>query len=1080
MKRIYIVLLIAVCINVALKTTAQGIYQFWGTTDGGGSDNQGLLFSTRQDGLGQKVYPVFNIFTPGNNPIHQQPILFNNKFYGMIAGGGKDGSGIIYEYNPATNAWIKKIDLFSVTGENPLGNLVEYNGKMYGVTSEGGANDMGILLEYDPVANTCIKRHDFLEATGKAPKADLVVFNNKLYGFAYAGGANNAGVLFEYDPATHIYTKKKDMVEATGAGPWSGMKVYNNKLYGVTIGGGANDSGVLYSYDPATNTYMALISLAPATGTYVKAELVLVGNSFYGTTLGGGAHNAGVLFQYVIANNQFIVRHDFEVNTGYNAEGTMVLYNNKLYGLTESGGGDGGGMLYQYDPATNIYQVKVDFSFSMGINPMGSMLAYNDKLYGFTNWGGTNGSGLLFEYNPAINGYQKKIQLRTNNGTWPSGPLTYYQGKLYGIANIGGDNNAGLIYHFDPATYTYTPLHHFEFENGSPHSQGGFVVYNNKFYGVTHGGGPDNNGVIYEFDPATNAYTKHHDFVSPTDGRQPYAMMTLHTDNKLYGTCLLGGAHGAGTIFQFDPVTKAFQKKVDMTDAGGSWLYGGLTSWNGLLWGMAESGGLDGLGTIYKYNPATNVKTTQFHFSNLIGGHPMGNLIVHNNQLWGVTSDDGLGGKGSIIHTDGVGVLGAVKFFQDPGTGTTARGTLLSANGKLYGMTSFGSSFGKGELFEYDDVNNEYNRRTIFDAGNGAYATHTQLIRIPAIVSPGDPGNCKGASSANIDNSNNNQWVPFTDEFGNAVAEINANGNNLGRVMVNFYVHNGPVRADGNGRKYLDRNITITVDNQPASPVSVRLYIRKTEFETFKNEPGTGVGQPADLSVFKNDDVCAPAMTNAAAKLVSAPGTWGVDYVYTVSVNSFSTFYFSSRNNIALPFDLLSFKGSKETVANKLQWEVSCTNDIDFAIERSGNGSNFQQIGLVMALQQDCNSPFVFLDQNPPAKAYYRLRITEHNGPAKYSNIILLNRNGKDEFVVSIFPNPVVGSHASLQINSAKKINLPFTVSDAMGRTVLRKEVVVQAGVNSYQVPVHTLAAGVYQLTYNDGEKNRTIRFVKR
>jgi uncharacterized repeat protein (TIGR03803 family) len=1079
MKKIYLLLVFVLFVSGFELTNAQGIYQFWGTTDGGGSDNQGTLFSTRDNGTGHKPYPAFSVSTPGSNPAHQQPILYNNKFYGMMQYGGLDSDGIIYEYNPATNEWLKKVDLYAVHGKASLGNLVVHNGKMYGVTSEGGVNDKGILLEYDPATNACIKRHDFAQASGITPKADLVVFNNKLYGLTYKGGANDAGVLFEFDPATNIYTKKKDMVEATGGYGWGGMIVYNGKLYGVTYAGGANDGGVLFSYEPGTNTYTPLVSMAPGTGTHMKGKLVVAGTSLYGAATWGGS-NSGVIFQYVVANNQLISKHEFTFNDGYNPQGTMVLYNNKLYGMTTGGGADDNGMLYQFDLATNIYQVKVDFSFTLGISPEGGMLVYNDKLYGFTNWGGTNGSGLLFEYNPAINGYQKKVQLRESaTGTWPSGQLTYYNGNLYGITSVGGNNGAGTIYKFDLSTQTHTVLHHFVYADGSPHDQGGFAVVNNKFYGVTYGGGPDNNGVIYEFDPATNNYTKHHDFVSSTDGRQPVAAMTLFTDNKLYGTCLLGGANGAGTIFQFDPVTKAFQKKVDMTDAGGSWLYGGLTSWNGFLWGMAENGGINDMGTIYKYNPLTNVKTTPFHFDNLIGGHPQGNFIVHNNELWGVTANNGLGGEGTIISTNGVGVLSAAYPFQNPGTGTRARGTLLSANGKLYGMTAYGSSFGGGELFEYDDVNNEYNRQTIFNKANGAYATHTQLVRIPAIVSPGNPGNCKTASSTNIDNSNNNQWIPFTDEFGNAVAEINANGNVLGRVQVNYFVNNGAVRADGNGRKYLDRNITITVDNQPVSPVSVRLYIRKTEFEKFKNEPGTGVGQPADLSVFKNDDACGAQLIGMANKLAGSSGTWGVDYVYTVNVNSFSTFYFSSRNNIALPFDLLSFKGNKEAVANKLQWEASCTDAVDFYIERSENGTNFQQVGLVMAQQQDCSNPFTFFDQNPPAKSYYRLKMVEQNGPVKYSQIILLNRDGHDNFTVSIFPNPVVGSHAGLQINAVKKMTLPFTISDAMGRVVMQKEVSVQPGINNYPIPVNTLSPGVYQLVYTIEGKNQVVRFVK-
>jgi hypothetical protein len=362
---------------------------------------------------------------------------------------------------------------------------------------------------------------------------------------------------------------------------------------------------------------------------------------------------------------------------------------------------------------------------------------------------------------------------------------------------------------------------------------------------------------------------------------------------------------------------------------------------------------------------------------------------------------------------------------------------------------------------------------------DGAYPDNTQLVRIPAVVAPGDPGTCITAGGTVVDASNNNEWIPFTDEYGNAVAEINANGNSLGRVLVEFYVHDGAVRSDGKNRKYLDRNITITVDNQPASPVSVRLYIRKTEFEVLKNTPGSGVLQPGDLSVFKSEGECSDAVKDEASKITSSHLTWGADYVYTGDVTSFSTFYFASRNFSALPIHILNFKGSIESTTNKLEWKASCTDDVDFTIERSADGADFQPVGLLMAMQQDCDHPFVFHDENPLTKSYYRLQMKEKNGPVSFSNTIVLERNKKEVLQVNIVPNPAIGSTANIQVSSAKKMNIQFTISDAGGRVMLQKQIQVQPGMNRIAVPVDSWSAGVYYVVYNDGEKNRVTRFVK-
>ena len=195
-------------------------------------------------------------------------------------------------------------------------------------------------------------------------------------------------------------------------------------------------------------------------------------------------------------------------------------------------------------------------------------------------------------------------------------------------------------------------------------------------------------------------------------------------------------------------------------------------------------------------------------------------------------------------------------------------------------------------------------------------------------------------------------------------------------------------------------------------------------------------------------------------------------------VSSFSSFYFASSLAV-LPVHILSFKGEAEAAVNKLEWQASCTNAVDFTIERSKDGNNFQQVGLIWAQQQDCDHPFIFRDQNPPAKAWYRLKMVENNGPVKYSNTILLDREGKEKFGAGIFPNPVQGTQASLQIRATKKMDLSFTISDMMGRIVMQRRVQVNAGVNSFQLDLANFSAGTYQLVYNIGETNQVIRFVK-
>lgn len=103
-----------------------------------------------------------------------------------------------------------------------------------------------------------------------------------------------------------------------------------------------------------------------------------------------------------------------------------------------------------------------------------------------------------------------------------------------------------------------------------------------------------------------------------------------------------------------------------------------------------------------------------------------------------------------------------------------------------------------------------------------------------------------------INASNSNYWVPLTGPDGNILAEIFANGNVLGTVTSCFYKNSGPIRSQG-GTKYLDRNITITPQFQPSSPVRIRLYFSKTEFDALDADPVSGISSINDIRILKNN-----------------------------------------------------------------------------------------------------------------------------------------------------------------------------------------------------------------------------------
>ena len=1078
MKKLYVV-----CFATLLgflHCTAQGIYQFWGITDYGGVDGQGVLFSAKYDGTGVRSHNLFEITTPGARPEGNSMVYYNGRVYGAMPGAGELNSGIIYEYNPATNTYIKKTDFHRIGAYFPAGNLVVFQDRIYGVTAGGGNNSNGVIYEYDPATNGLTVKHYFEDGYGINPNAGLTVYNNKLYGTTLSGGIAG-GVIFSYDPVNNVYAKLAELDYTLGFSVQSPLLAYNNRLFGVASAGGLNGQGTLFEFNPATNILVKRADMSTIGAKMAEAGLVQCNNKLYGGTWEGGANNMGVIYEYDPVQYALTKKIDLTEANGQKINAEMVLYNNKLYGLTTLGGSSGDGTLFEYDPVTNTYQKKVNFSEqSMGGNPYTTMLVVNDKFYSVTYSGGLNGFGALFEYSPGFNGFAKKIDLMSSDGYYPRGKLTYYSGKLYGVTAYGGVNNKGVIYSYDLATGAYAVRHHMSAATGYVVGEGGMLLYNNKLYGVTRDD-EEGEGVLYEFDPLTDNYTVKHNFTAAT-GIHPSGIPVIY-NNKLYGTAASGGSNDAGVLYEYDLVTNTYAVKVTFGGSFGKWPSSALTLHNGKMYGTASSGGAHGLGTLFEYAPAGNSFIKRFDFSSEDGQNPTSTIVVFNNKLYGTTNYAGGTGSDGVLYEYNLATNTYTEKhnFSLPG-GIYPNGNLTLHNNKLYGTTSTGGSHSTlgGTLYEYDPVLNTYSEPTTFTSANGYKPGFTQLTVVPALIAPGTPGSCSNIAATPITAANASQWVPFTDEGGNAVAEINANGNVLGNVTVQLYTHNGATRQDESGRFYLDRNITITVDNQPVTPVSVRFYIRKTEFESLKNTAGSGILNVSDITVFKNSQACSNSVGIKASPLTSSVSIWGLDYVYTTQVNSFSTFYFASEAYAALPVKLEYFKGVAEATVNRLHWKASCTENTDFIVERSTDGIHFSQAGMVLATVADCGQPFQFPDQHPVnGKAWYRLQMKESNGAVTYSSIIMLERGQGASLNVQLTPNPVAGPNAIFTIYSPGNKTIPVAIYDATGRVVARTQWQVQPGSQVRSVDVQRVPAGFYHAVWYEGNESRSIRFVR-
>jgi glucose/arabinose dehydrogenase len=351
-------------------------------------------------------------------------------------------------------------------------------------------------------------------------------------------------------------------------------------------------------------------------------------------------------------------------------------------------------------------------------------------------------------------------------------------------------------------------------------------------------------------------------------------------------------------------------------------------------------------------------------------------------------------------------------------------------------------------------------------------------------LAPGINDNLTNGTSVTIDDDNNNLWVPITDSLGNIIAEIDANGNNLGTITSTFYKNTGTIRTTGTGKPYLDRSITINVQTQPASAVNVRLYLTASELAALVAAPGSGVSGINDINVFKNTDPNSITLTATATYTAPVSRTvFGSGYVIKASINSFSSFYFAGGTSI-LPLKLISFTGIYNNGIARLQWETESEYSTDyFTVERNTSNGVFEAVINIPANgNTSSRSVYNYNDASAGSFAapviYYRLKMADKDGRITYSSVIAL---GKANIItkVSVMPNPAKDEAILSVTAGTTDEKAQWQLIDNTGRVIIRKGFILKQGTTAITVDLKTVPAGVYYIKVSGTAVNETEKLQK-
>jgi uncharacterized repeat protein (TIGR03803 family) len=260
---------------------------------------------------------------------------------------------------------------------------------------------------------------------------------------------------------------------------------------------------------------------------------------------------------------------------------------------------------------------------------------------------------------------------------------------------------------------TLTTLYSFAGGTDGANPGAALLYENGTLFGTTLVGGTGGQGTVFKVDATTGAETVLHNFAPGTDGQNPTGALIMFR-GALFGTTSGGGGGsncfnaGCGTVFRINPSTGA--EKIVYRFAGGSdggFPFAGVTAHGGALYGTTGYFG-DGYGTVFKLDPATGAGTVLHVFTQSDGHQPYAKLVMRRGVLFGTTEAGGNAGCaqegcGTIFQLDpATGDETALHLFASTPDGASPLAGLTADGGKFYGTTTWGGAASFGAVFKID------------------------------------------------------------------------------------------------------------------------------------------------------------------------------------------------------------------------------------------------------------------------------------------------------------------------------------------------------------------------------------------
>lgn len=582
---------------------------------------------------------------------------YQGKYYGLCYGGWESKytstSGILFVYDPVANTVTNKFyfNQGQYKGMITWGQLLAYNNKLYGASAYGGSNDNGVLFEYDPATNAVNKKADFNTAvTGGTPNGLLQLFNGKLYGICLLGGTSSKGTLFEYDLATGVLNKSFDFAHKP---VWGKPVLVNNKLYT------AGELNRIMEFDLTLKTSSTYIPYLNGNWIYFSSPLGYNNGVMYGIAASSDIDiDSGYVYKWTPgANRTEKLATIYIGKEGRISQAGPDMIDNKLYCMTYSGSTYGRGTLFEVDPVAGGSTVKTVFGTGIqgySESDLSSNLLYlNNRFYGTTEKGGFYDKGFLYCYDPASRQTTRIHDFKSLEPNLPLGNLHASSGtdnQFTGITWQGTSQQFGpWYYHYmipdNKFTYSielndYSFLHYY---HGTPQP---YLAYSYRTYIARAANGAEKAGIFMCYPgPRYEEPTWFRQFTFPSNItiEQEKGMVALEWDNELFGmaTTFVNGSK-RDVVYKWNALTNdfsynvlAYNYKTQMGLTGVPVKFQNKTYFLTIV-------GCSGNGSLIEWDNATGTVAEYCLENPYVNGFVMGSLTVADGKLYG------MGNKGIV------------------------------------------------------------------------------------------------------------------------------------------------------------------------------------------------------------------------------------------------------------------------------------------------------------------------------------------------------------------------------------------------------------------------------------------------